>query len=160
MKVLAFLQNQWVNEPEKVVAMIARTPKVRPRLIKYALFQSLTGHRLKQVFGDECLEWEWDNASPQIGSHSASCFPADPEHIKAVLEEHKPDVVLTFGKVASDALKKTCDNFKLIVGPHPAARKDDILAKLEEMADALKEYRDENVLEHDDNGRPRRKDWH
>jgi hypothetical protein len=155
LKILAFLQNQWVNEPEKVAAMIARNPKTRPRIIKYALFQSHTGHRLKQVFGDECIEWEWDNASPQIGGHSSSCFPADPEHIKAVLEEHRPDVVLTFGKVASDALKKTCNSFKLIVGPHPAARKDNILMQLEKMADSLKEYRNEKVLELDDNGRPR-----
>ena len=153
MKVLAFLQNQWLNEPKKALAMIARTPQVRTRLIKYALFQSYTGMRLKQIFGDECVECDWDNASPQIGSRSSSCFPADPEHIKAVLEEHRPDVVLTFGKVATDALKKTCDNFKLIAGPHPAARQHNVMARLEKMADTLKEYRDEKVLELDDNGR-------
>jgi hypothetical protein len=142
-----------MNEPERAAAMIARTPQVRPRLIKYALFQSHTGTRLKQVFGEECMDWEWDNASPQIGGHSASCFPADPEHIKAVLEEHQPDVVLTFGKVASDALRKTCAHFKLIAGPHPAARQDNVMSRLEKMADSLKEFRDEKVFELDDNGR-------
>ena len=153
MKILAFLQNQWVRDPKRLAAMIERTPAARERFLMYALFQSHTGNRLKQVFGEDCMEWNWDNASPQIGGHSSSCFPADPEHIKAVLEEHQPDVVLTFGKVASDALRKTCDHFKLIAGPHPAARQDNVMAKLEKMADSLKEYRDEKVFELDDNGR-------
>ena len=136
MTIVAFLQNQWMNDPEKVLAMIERTPKARPRLIKYALFQSFTGSRLKQVFGEDCVHWVWDNASPQIGSMPSSCFPADPSHIKAVLEEHKPDVVLAFGRVASKALQKLCQ-CKLITGPHPAARQDDVMSRLERMAAEL-----------------------
>jgi len=158
MKVLAFLQNQWMNDPEKAREMIARTPMVRPRLIKYALFQSHSGRRLKQVFGDECLQWDWDNASPQIGGYPSSRFPADPAHIRALLEERDPDVVLAFGTVARDALRKAKGRFRLIAGPHPAARQDDVIARLEKMANALKECRYENVSELDDNGRSGRED--
>ena len=137
MKIVAFLQNQWVNDPERLRQMIARTPAVRTRFLMYALFQSFTGKRLKQVFGEECMEWEWDEASPKIGGYSSSSFPADPEHIRSVLAEHEPDVVLTFGKTAEKALKKIAGDIKLISGPHPAARQNDVLERLREMAQEL-----------------------
>ena len=137
MKILAFLQNQWVRDPKRLMAMIERTPAARERFLKYALFQSFTGHRLEQVFGEECMGWNWDNASPQIGSHASSCFPPDPEHIKSVLDKHEPDVVLAFGRVAEKALRSIGGDFKLISGPHPAARGADVISRLECMAQEL-----------------------
>lgn len=140
MKVVAFLQNQWLDDPLRAEAMIERTPAVRPRLIKYALFQSLTGRRLVEVFGEECVEWVWDNASPRIGGESSACFPADMGHVRAVLAEHGPDVVLAFGRVASKAVGLLDGEFELITGPHPAARGDDVMARLRAMAERLRAF--------------------
>jgi len=134
--VVAFLQNQWLSDPERAAEMIERTPAVRPRLIKYALFQSFTGRRLVEAFGEGCREWVWDNASPRIAGRPSGCFPADPEHIRAVLERHDPDVVLAFGRVASEALRGLCD-CELVAGPHPAARAADVPDRLRGMARRL-----------------------
>lgn len=136
MRVVAFLQNQWMSDPERVEAMIERTPALRPRLIKYALFQSHTGRRLVEAFGEGCREWVWDNASPRIGDRPSACFPADPGHIGRVLEEHEPDVVLAFGRVASEALAGRC-RCELLTGPHPAARAPDTMRRLRAMAGRL-----------------------
>lgn len=38
MKILAVLQNQWFHDPEKVKAIIERTPKARRKIITYSLF--------------------------------------------------------------------------------------------------------------------------
>ena len=60
MKLLAVLQNQWFHDPDKVRAMIARTPACRRRVITYSLFAGCrTGRVLKAVFGERCREIVW-----------------------------------------------------------------------------------------------------
>lgn len=133
MKIVAFLQNQWFKDPEGVARMFAENPKRRERYISAFLFMGcLTGRRLQQVFGEElCDQIVWEEISPEIGGHASSKFPADPAHIERVLRKHAPDVVLAFGKLAGDGLLSTLSNprlrelphgFKILYGPHPAAR--------------------------------------
>lgn len=139
MKVVAILQNQYFNNPEKMRRMFEANPERREWLIGATLFMGCTtGKRLYTVFGRQWrLDIVWEEASREIGGKSNSCFPADPEHIKAVLAKHKPDVVLAFGKIACDAMKglsahvpKRC---KLITGPHPAARHATVMEELREV---------------------------
>lgn len=145
MKVLAVLQNQWFRDPEKVKAIIARNPRARRKLNAYYLFFGCrTGQVLKQIFGAErCRAIVWENASPEIGGKSSACFPADLAHLRAVLTEEKPDIVLGFGKIACDALAGLVDGYNLVVGPHPTARGADTLPRLRIMADCL-----ENMIRH------------
>lgn len=141
MKILGFLQNQWMRNPQRAREIMKRTPEARPRLLKYALFQCHTGHRLREVFGEEMEHWDWDNASPEIGEFSSARFPADHVHIRTVLERYEPDIVLAFGRVAERALRQIDGNFELLCGPHPAARGDDVMERLrtmKKMLDALK----------------------
>lgn len=134
MTVLAVLQNQWFREPDKVRAILQRTPQARRRIITYSLFAGCrTGQVLKAVFGDRCRDIVWEEASPEIGGKASSCFPADHAHLRAVMEDVKPDVVLAFGRIASSALVQLVPTGKLIVGPHPTARGDDVLARLRSM---------------------------
>ncbi len=133
MKIVAFLQNQWFKDPEGVKAMFAEHPECRERYIEAFLFMGcLTGKRLRAVFGEElCNQIVWEEISPEIGGHSASKFPPDPAHIERVLRKHAPDVVLCFGKLATNGVLATLSNpelrdlphgFDLVHGPHPAAR--------------------------------------
>jgi len=133
MKIVAFLQNQWFKDPEGIKAMFAEHPERRERYIEAFLFMGcLTGKRLQAVFGEDlCGQIVWEEISPEIGGHSSSKFPADPAHIERVLRKHNPDVVLAFGKLAGDGLLSTLSNpnlrelphgFKILYGPHPAAR--------------------------------------
>lgn len=139
MIVLAVLQNMWVNDPEKVRALIARTPAVRRRLICYSLFAGCrTGRVLKQVFGDDCpRRFVWEESTTEIAGNPRQTFPPDMVHLARTINELAPDVVLAFGKIASDALRKLVPSEKLITGPHPTARQADTLIRLRAMAVAL-----------------------
>jgi hypothetical protein len=143
--ILAILQNQWFKEPERVAKMYARepTPERRAALNRAFLFyKSLTGRRIKAAFGDElCRKIVWEEASKKVAGKSDGVFPADLEHIAAMINHFKPSVVLTFGKVAADGLLKTMPilthEFEIIGGPHPAARHATVMTELHEMAKRL-----------------------
>lgn len=141
-KVLAIMQNQWLRDPERMRRLIARYPNSRRRALTFALFAGCrTGRVLQQVFGAErCSAIVWDEASPEIGAHASSVFRADHEHIRATLAEVKPDVVLAFGRVASEALAAIGPAALLIGGPHPVARGADTLPRLRAMRDILDTY--------------------
>lgn len=148
MKILGILQNQWFRDPDRVRKMIERTPEVRPRLIATALFMGCaTGKNLKVAFGGEvCGEVVWEESSPQIGGHSSSVFPADLEHIRRRIAEVNPYVVMTFGKIATDAVLQVAwpEGVKriIITSLHPAYRdRAAAMASLRTAARELEEHR-------------------
>lgn len=143
MKILAILQNQWFKNPSKVEEIYARNPTLRNALIARFLFAGcLTGRRLQSAFGEQlCSAIVWEEASPKIGGFSASRFAPDPDHIRAAIEKHKPDVVLCLGKIAGDAVRLICCETEVkhpavFFAPHPAARQDPMPA-LREIAKSL-----------------------
>ena len=138
-KVLAVLQNQWFQDPDRVRAMLARRPDLRRPFCHRALFAGCrTGQVLKTVFGPLCAQIVWENASQEIGGKSSEKFPADLDHLRACLVEVRPDVVLAFGRIASGALRDLVPVDRLLVGPHPTARQPDTLQLLRSMATKLK----------------------
>lgn len=97
-----------------------------------------TGQVLKSVFGETlCRRIIWEEASPEIGNHPTSAFPADVVHLNIVLEEINPDLVLAFGRIATDALEALVPKTILITGPHPTARGADTFSRLELMRNQL-----------------------
>jgi hypothetical protein len=148
MKVVAFLQNMWFKDPARMERQLATTFKGdREKFIRTWLFWScLTGKRLRQAFGEElCDEIVWEEASPKMGGHSSSAFPADPIHIGGVIRRHNPDVVMAFGKIAVSGVVSLVQNlgalepgWTLIAGPHPAARGNEVLGQLATMANQLR----------------------
>jgi hypothetical protein len=140
MRVLAVLQNQWFRDPDHVRAILERTPQARLRIIRYALFAGCrTGRILKAALGEEwCQKIVWEEASPEIGGKASSVFSADPMHLRALLDEIKPDIVLALGKIASDALKKLVPPHQLLIGPHPTARGIDTVSAIRKIAASLR----------------------
>jgi hypothetical protein len=140
LKILAILQNQWFKDPDAVRAMYARRPEMRQELLRRFLFMGcLTGRRLRAAFGEEtCRRIVWEEASPEIGGESRAAFRADPAHILAAVEAHRPEVVLAFGKIASDAVTGLGlgPGVLVLCGPHPAARRNP-MPVLREMAARL-----------------------
>jgi len=106
MKVLAILQNQWFRDPDRVRTFIERRPELRRAFIRRALFAGgRTGCMLKAGLGEEwCRKIVFDEASPEIGGEASSVFPADPAHLRAVIDEVKPTVILALGRIASDGI--------------------------------------------------------
>lgn len=145
MRIVAFLQNQWFKDPEGVKRMFAEHPDRRERYISAFLFMGcLTGKRLQSVFGEDlCDGIVWEEASREVGGKSRSLFAADRQHMMAVIQKHKPTVILCFGKIAAEGVKSLPDDTPVIYGPHPAARNGAIKG-LQQMRDELtsfKEYR-------------------
>lgn len=137
MKILGILQNQWFRDPAHVRAMLARETdpirheKLRRRLIEYALFAGCkTGRVLKKVFGEKlCEKIIWDEASREIAGESSGVFPADPIHLRKLVDEVKPDVIVCFGNVARDGMTAVTDQM-VVFAPHPAARAPDTMDRL------------------------------
>jgi hypothetical protein len=129
-KILAFMQNQWFRDPDKVRSMLereqdpVRRERLRRSLIKYALFAGCkSGRVLRKHFGDLCDEIHWEEASPQIGGRASDAFPPDLVHMAAVIAGLKPDLIITFGKVAAEGLAQLGEiTAAIVAAPHPAAR--------------------------------------
>lgn len=130
--IVAFLQNQWWKNPERVKKQIADhadPEKYRLRLIRYGLSICTTGKRLEKyllpTIGPKI--WEqilWENSSRHIGGKSSSAFPADPKHMRSVLNVEQVKVVLCFGKIAKEGLDKVIvtPGITVLYADHPAAR--------------------------------------
>jgi hypothetical protein len=146
--IVAFLQNQWFKDPQRVEKIYARhaTLEERASLNARCLFRGcLTGKRLDAAFGkDLCNEIVWEEASPKKSGKSSGAFPADADHIRRIIEHYRPDVVLCFGRVAvqgvlnSLRLIQGVHSIEIRGGPHPAARHATVCDELKEMADWLK----------------------
>lgn len=140
--ILGLLQNQWVRHPDRVEAILLRRDAAFRRRYLGALlfFGSLTGKRLRAAFGDWCERIVWENASPVITAYPhAHAIPApDLDHVRRVLADIEPNIVLAFGKNARQAMQDIGWRGVLIRGPHPAARFPDIAIQLASMCRQLK----------------------
>lgn len=143
MKVLGILQNVWVRDPGRVRDMLARSDqpeRLRRRFIAYALFAGCrTGSNLRATLGASwCERIVWDEASRELGAVASSVFPADPDHLRELLDTEAPRVVLGFGRVACDALAPLIPaGVHFLQAPHPAARSPLTLSQLRACRQAL-----------------------
>ena len=122
--ILAFLQNMWVRDPERVRRAIERDGEsFRVYFMRFALFRGCkTGRMLKKAFGEELIEKiEFEETTRQIAGNPREIFPADLEHIRKALELHKPTIVLAFGEIAHKAVQPLWQG-KYIHAHHPASR--------------------------------------
>lgn len=108
-----------------------------------------TGRVLKEVFGDLCEEIIWENASDSMGSHAASRYDPDPDHIQAVIDREKPDVILTFGVVAREGVEEINTKIPMLTAPHPTARGKGVKEKIKSMAYKLHSFEIEKHLTDD-----------
>lgn len=144
--VLAFMQNQWVRDPEQLKRILARHDAAfRRRMIAKLLFAGcVSGRRLKTAFGDFTNKIVWEEASPVITGSPSEAPPADVGHIAATIEELKPDIVLTFGRIATNGVLKALSalegrhRFTVMSAPHPTSRGDDLASALGMMAQELR----------------------
>lgn len=81
------------------------------------LMQSMSGIRLRQAFGPFFDEVWWDNVNPD-GNHVSQ------SHVDRVLAEQRPDLILTFGNEAHDAILNSvmAIRCKIMSCHHPNAR--------------------------------------
>lgn len=152
MKIVAFLQNQWFNDPEGVKAMLARhdhEPIVRERvrrcLIHYELFAGcVTGRRLEKAFGDLTGKIVWEEGSRVISGNARDFHPPDRVHIAEVIKTQQPRVILSFGKsnhpIIEELSHESRSVDRVLYLPHPAARQATVPRVLAEAAEELRSW--------------------
>ena len=143
-RILAVMQNQWFKDPVRMRAILdrglARGGKRHDFVARTLFMGCRTGLVLQQIFGiDLCRKIIWEEASPEMGGHASSAFPADDVHLQKVLVDINPDVVLAFGKIASDGLTPLVPHEMLLIGPHPVARGATTISRLVSMKSRLLE---------------------
>ena len=139
MTIVAFLQNMWLDNPEKARSLIAKYgAPYRRRLLRYALFAGcLTGRRLKTAFGgDVCDRIVWEEATDEIAENPRIIVRPKPDHIRRVLRVYQPVAVITFGRVAAKAVRAEWKG-PLIECVHPAARQQSTVSQLNTAAAKL-----------------------
>ncbi len=115
MKILVILQNAWSKE---------WAGKNWPRhLWLQALEQSRSGKRL-QVMKNHLKSYDihFDNTTPHVGDHPDSILPADHNHIRSVIEEVNPSIIVTCGSQAFQAIIDLNQDKPVLAIPHPSYR--------------------------------------
>lgn len=145
MKILAFLQNMWVRDPQRTLAMIANssTPlKLRRRMQHYALFAGcLTGRRLKSYLGELTDSIIWEEASLEITTSANAKVTADLNHMRSCIVMEDPEIIVTFGTIAKEAIKSMEPPVRTIIySPHPAARNQLDQARFKEAMQKLVKF--------------------
>jgi hypothetical protein len=102
MNITAFLQNPWFR-PGTPKELIFRynTDQVFHR---HLLARCMTGSRLNQAFGTLYESIHWDNVAPHAATEAAGKTDIDMIHVEKVLKATSPDLILTFGNHAKEAL--------------------------------------------------------
>jgi uracil-DNA glycosylase len=102
MKIVAFMQNPWSppGTDKRHVQLYSTNQDFHRRLLR----GTMSGNRLQQAFGSLFDTIWWDNASPEAADAPEGKTRADSDHIIRVLKEQQPDIVITFGTMAKEAL--------------------------------------------------------
>jgi hypothetical protein len=146
MIVLAILQNTWARDPARVTESLERFAKlgIRHKFVAKLLFSgSLTGRRIQAAFGSFVDDMIFEEASPIVTGASSGSPPADFDHLRECIDRHKPDVIISFGKTASDAVAKlfAADQiqkaFHFLRTVHPACRDGSTPEQLQKTAQQL-----------------------
>jgi len=83
------------------------------------------GYRLKQAFGDDMFKQiHWANVAPEAVDHPKKRSPIDMKHVEGILSVVRPNLILTFGEVARQAVTDSimAMRIKQMNCHHPNAR--------------------------------------
>lgn len=149
MKILCILQNQWADDPDRVLALHAKHPGRRNEIITRMLFRgSLTGKRIEAVFGDmmEQHAFIFDEASTVVTPSSKGNPPYNANHVRETIRRVCPDAIIAFGSSSCRAINdvRKAKRDKLDLPPvvecvHPAIQKPGWMAALLDAKRQIKE---------------------
>ena len=117
---------------------------IRHKFVSKLLFAgSLSGRRIQAAFGSFVDNMIFEEASPVVTGIASGSPPADFAHMREYINRHKPDVIITFGKSATDAVAKLFAAeqinmpFHFIRTVHPACRDGSTPEQLQKAAQQL-----------------------
>jgi len=102
MKIVAFMQNPWFPPgTQKRHVELYNTDQDFHRTL---LANTMSGKRLKQAFKSMFDQIYWDNVAPAAAEEACGKTDVDIEWVEKVIAQQRPDLILTFGTLAKDAL--------------------------------------------------------
>lgn len=121
-KIVAFLQNAWF--PPGTDKDLIYAYKTKQEVHRKLLKETMTGYRLYQAFGSLYDEIHWDNVAPEAVDHPKKVSPVDMKHVEGIISVIRPDLILTFGEVAKEAIADSIAAIKTktMACHHPNAR--------------------------------------
>lgn len=117
--ILVFLQNAWAKNERSATWM-----RSSHHVWLTATARSRSGQRLRILLGEECFETShivFCNTTPEVGIGPSAKLPPKLEHIQSLLNAHRPDLVVTCGIQAVEAVAPLWGK-QLLAVPHPANR--------------------------------------
>lgn len=165
--IMFLLQCQWFRDPDRARQVLATYVTFEGeeegwnRFVRDMLFMGcLTGRRIREAFGDVLCEdacgygetpvtTVFEETSREMGGRSGAAFPPDPDHLTASLRLHRPDIVVAFGRVASEALALPEVKAEMEAQPqtidvvhtgHPAGRGPNVMNGLREAAEIVRDW--------------------
>lgn len=121
--IIAFMQNPWFEPgtPRDHVHKYRTDQEFHQKI----LAETMSGRRLRDAFGPTMFKsmW-WDNVAPEAAEEASGVTPVDQDHVNEVITKVKPDLVVTFGNIATEAVRKTLsgENLPVLECHHPNAR--------------------------------------
>ena len=120
--ILGLLQNMWVRDPAAARRLIERHgARGRRAMIRTFMPRTASGRALRRAFGSLFERITWENAASVVAGRSDAAPPADHLHLRRIVEELQPDVVVAFGRIAVDACR-AAKLSPLIEARHPSPR--------------------------------------
>ncbi len=120
--ILGLLQNMWVKDPAAARRLIERHgSRGRRAMIRTFMPRTASGRALRQAFGDLFDRVTWENAASVVAGRSDAAPPADHLHLRRLVEDLEPAVVVAFGRLAVDAAR-AAKLTPLIEARHPSPR--------------------------------------
>lgn len=140
MIILAFLQNLWVKEPDRVKKLLELYPDKRNIILKKLLFKGgKSGRVIRCAFGPDLIDKIiFDECTKEIAGDSKTICPPDNGHISYTINMIDPDVIVTFGNIAYKAVSSITKR-KIIKCMHPAARHKHTFLQIKTGAAELRE---------------------
>lgn len=132
MNYLVFLQNAW--SPLYAGSVWPRASWLR------ALQSSKSGQMIRPILPAGAYQKAYDiveNTTPIVGATASSKVPPDMKYIEEILDRRKPDLIVTCGQQAIDALERVWGG-AVVQTPHPACRwlTREIFLKAEKLIEA------------------------
>jgi len=120
--IVAFMQNPWFppGTQREVIDRYKTDQEFHRRLLR----ETMSGYRLHQAFGDLFDRIHWDNVAPEAVDHPKKRSPVNVKHVDNVILTVKPNLILTFGEVAREAIADSIAaiRIKTMYCHHPNAR--------------------------------------
>lgn len=122
-KIVAFMQNPWfpVGTKREHVDRYRTDQEFHRRLLAC----TMSGTRLLQAFGPHMFEMiHWDNVAPEAAVEASGKTDVNPDHVEKVISEVEPELIISFGKLAEEALDNSilAENIPYMCCHHPNAR--------------------------------------